>query len=344
MGFWKRLFGKKSVAAAPVQPARVTPAAPAKQPSGAASLVRSKLIQSLSDPDARTRIKAAMELGRTPGEESLQALLGALKHPDPQLRERAGDSLRILRDPRAVRGLIQVLESDTEHAPCYAAINALAAFRTPEAIQALLSALKARKGDLGTLAFHLGELKVSQAGEPLIELLRNDSTEARRHAVMSLHKLNYRRAIPSLQKALNDEDAGVRERAQQALRFFGENAVAPFSYINGWIVYYPDLEQAQKDFCWLVENLAPTVPGADFDVGVAKMEDKDRYVVIVTSDYPNFWKVFREKLYPQLSGKDRDLDGNDLQGSDERTLPGYLGEGGKLLMHRHVSHAASANA
>jgi HEAT repeat protein len=194
------------------------------------------------------------------------------------------------------------------------------------------------------LAFHLGELKVSQAGEPLIELLQNDIAEARRHAVMSLQNINYRRAIPSLQKALNDEDAGVRERAQQALRFFGENAVAPFSYINGCIVRYPDLEQAQKDVDWLVDDLATRLPSADFDVGIAEVEDKDAYVVIVTSNDPDIRQVFRVEIYPKLSGKESDTEWRGLEFSNEQKLPFYLGQGGRLLMHRYRPHAGSASA
>jgi hypothetical protein len=357
MGFWNRLFGKKS--AAPTQRSQssssVTPiqksaavsggsaAGPGRKPASAASLIVEEL---QAEADSSKKCQLIKNLGKHRGDEVVEALVRCLKDPDEKVRLCAVGTLQDVGDARAVEPLIELLMTDTAHQPCYYATKALARFKTPRAIAGMVSALESEMGDLSELAFQLGEVRAREAVDALCKLVEGSGDErayARRHAVMSLANISDRRAIPALTKALNDSDGGVRERAQNALRSFGENPVAPFTYIDGWIVRYPDLDQAQKDVAWLVENLATTVPDADFDIGIAKVEDKDSCVVIVTSNYPNFWKVFRVEIYPKLSSKSRDLDGMDLQGSDERTLPFYLGQGGKLLMHRYLPHASSTS-
>jgi len=302
-------------------------------------------LQATDDP--KKKCELIKSLAKYRGNEVLEAFVHGLKDPDEKVRVYAVMALQEVGDTRAVEPLIEVLMTDKAHDPAYHATKALARFKTPRAVAGMVSALETGRGDSSELAFQLGELRAREAVDALCKLAESSGAEeayARRHAVMSLANIGDRIAIPALTKALNDPDAGVRERAQNALRSFGENPVVPFTYIDGWIVRgYRELEQAQKDVGWLVENLPNKVAGADFDVAIAEVEDKDSYVVIVTSNYPNFWKVFRVEIYPQLSGKGRDLDGMDLQGSDERTLPYYLGQGGKLLMHRYLPHASSTS-
>ena len=90
----------------------------------------------------------------------------------------------------------------------------------------MVSALEKQKGDLSELAFQLGE---EHAKEPSIVVQTGGKFEGRdgvrsASAVMSFGNIGDRRAIPSLRKAFNDKDDGVRERAQTALAGFGEAA------------------------------------------------------------------------------------------------------------------------
>jgi HEAT repeat protein len=205
MGIFNRLFGGgKGSATAP------------KSSSQELDLVRK-----LEHQDSEIRFKAAVELSRHPGEVTVTALIKALKDSDPEVRGCAAESLRLLGDPRAVEPLVDVLETDTEHNPAYSAVLALGEIGTPRAVEALISALDRRKGDLSTIASQLGKLKASGAVDALIKLLEDGTEYQRRHAVMALGKIGDRKAIEPLKRALNDADEGVRERAAEALSFFG---------------------------------------------------------------------------------------------------------------------------
>jgi hypothetical protein len=339
------MFGKK--AAVPVEQERVAGVAQKPSPSsaGAAPSPATSLIQELqSTDDPKKKCELIKRLGKQRGGEVLEALVRALKDSDEKVRVYAVGSLQEVGDARAVEPLIEVLMTDKAHDPAYYATKALARFKTPRAVGGMVSALEAGRGDSSELAFQLGEVRAREAVDALCKLAESSGAEeayARRHAVMSLANIGERRAVPALTKALKDEDAGVRERAQNALTSFGENPVQPFTHITGCIVHYPDLEQAQKDVGWLPGDLAARLPGADFDLGIAEVEDKDSYVVIVTSNDPSIRQVFRVEIYPKLTGKNDDTEWRSLEFSNEQKLPFYLGQGGKLLMHRYLPHASS---
>lgn len=195
MGFFKSLFGRG--------------AAPAREEASA-----DELIASLANSNAATRLNAVIELHRHPGEASASALIAALKDEDAEVRAAAAESLRLLRDPRAVPPLIEVLETDSEHTPVYNAIKALGYIRTPESISALVSALHRGKGDASALAFELGEARAAAAVEPLIRLLQNGTAYQRKQAVTALAQIKDTVALEPLERALEDSDEGVRDRVR----------------------------------------------------------------------------------------------------------------------------------
>jgi HEAT repeat protein len=74
----------------------------------------------------------------------------------------------------------------------------------------------------------LGELGSSEAVEPLLQALRDHSSEVRVKAIESLEKLGDRRAVEPVIQCLQDSDFFVRTRAAWALAKFGdESAIAP---------------------------------------------------------------------------------------------------------------------
>lgn len=185
-----------------------------------------ELAGQFDNPDEGVRLKAAIDLSRCTGDAAVSALVRGLKDSSPKVRGCSAESLRMLRNPAAVDALVEVLMNDPQHDPVYYATKALGALATPKAIEGMISALKQRKGDISELALQLGEVRAIGAVEALLDALGDNDRErvsayARRHAVMALQKIGDRRAVPALRSALNDGDAGVRERAQRALEALG---------------------------------------------------------------------------------------------------------------------------
>lgn len=172
------------------------------------------LIAALGHSNSSTRLEAAVDLHQYPGEATVSALIAALAYGDAEVRAATAESLRLLRDPRAVQPLIQVLESDTEHTPVYNAIRALGYIRTPESIAALVSALDHGKGDTSALAFELGEARAVAGVDALIRLLQNGTAYERKQAVTALARIGDSRALEPLARTLEDPDDTVRERVR----------------------------------------------------------------------------------------------------------------------------------
>jgi HEAT repeat protein len=221
-----------SVVAAPSAKVAAPSAGATPKPSpasaGSAPLPASSIIQELQvADDPNKKCELIKSLGKHRGDDVLEALVRALKDSDEKVRLYAIGTVQDVGDARAVEPLIEVLMTETARQPCYYATKALARFKTPRAIAGMVSALEKQKGDLSELAFQLGEVGAKEAVDALCKLAESSGDEmayARRHAVMSLGNIGDRRAIPSLRKALNDKDDGVRERAKTALTGFGEAA------------------------------------------------------------------------------------------------------------------------
>ena len=162
-----------------------------------------------------------------PMSDKLKHLLAALKGNDEGKQCQAIEELRLIRDARAVDPLIEILERNASHEPVYYAIQALAAIGTKPAVQALITALERKKGDLSTLAMCLGDLQAGGATDGLIRLLEGGTEYQRRHAAMALGKVGESKGIAPLEKALNDADEGVRERAGEALATLRKRYPAP---------------------------------------------------------------------------------------------------------------------
>lgn len=136
--------------------------------------VRPQLIRSLSDPDRGLRAVAAVALQRIPGEETAEALAGALLDEDFDVKANAALSLSHFADPRAADTLRWLTEEETytqEHARDEArfgkaerisssraqAVHALARLKRSED-RPLLEALAADGSDLIVKSAALEEL------------------------------------------------------------------------------------------------------------------------------------------------------------------------------------------
>ncbi len=119
---------------------------------------------------------------------SVEQLLELLNHPAPLTRSPAARVLGLTRDPRALNPLLQILRSDRQW----------------------LARLWAAKG--------LGDLAMAEAFDALAETMQSDErNRVRAAAAEAIGKLRTPKSKELLQKALKDEDGGVRKVAEEAL-------------------------------------------------------------------------------------------------------------------------------
>lgn len=79
-------------------------------PAWAGLELRSLVTQLIHDGDARVRMKAALDLGKTRNRRVRVPLEKALRDPSPQVRAAAAAALRVLGDPRAIPALERLSE------------------------------------------------------------------------------------------------------------------------------------------------------------------------------------------------------------------------------------------
>ncbi len=108
-------------------------------------------------------------------------------------------------------------------------VEAMGKRAAPDAIDALLGALKQRHLDFATVNSALQVLKSTsvEVVEPLVAMLTSEETDLRMHAALALGELGDRSASPALIASLDDEDVNVRYHAIEALgKLKAEDAVS----------------------------------------------------------------------------------------------------------------------
>ena len=140
-----------------------------------------KLVTQLASSDVEERRAAAYALGQSGGKDAVPHLINALSDPDLYVRTYAIQSLRDLRDPRAVNRLCELLtEQAAEPQIVSNVMRALGSIKSPLALPTLLAALES--DDPFTrydVAFTLGEIG-DPAAIPALEKLRSDETKPER--------------------------------------------------------------------------------------------------------------------------------------------------------------------
>lgn len=139
-----------------------------------------------TDPQTDVRLAAVGALAFAGNDESVTALLEALRDCDWQVREAAAISLGKLLLPESIDGLITAL-SDSAWEVRVKAANAL------------------------------GKLRADKAVAALSDALRHPVANLRKEAVSALNAIGCRAARPALTAALEDQDVDVRKTAARAI-------------------------------------------------------------------------------------------------------------------------------
>jgi HEAT repeat protein len=166
------------------------------------------LIRLLCDDDRFVKGRAAYALGLI-GEPAVDHLLRALREGDGNLRWGAAIALGKIRDPRAIEPLIRALADKYENVRAEAATS-LAAIGKP-ALEPLIRFLKFSDRSVRIeVVTALGELKDTDAIQPLIQMLENADEEERKAIADALDAILIP-AVAPLARRLRNGDAQKNE-------------------------------------------------------------------------------------------------------------------------------------
>lgn len=214
-------------------------------------------INALGSGDIEKAKKAETELVKA-GKRAVGPLMDAVKNSKPAVGLAAVKILAEIEDPRVDEFLREVVSNPKRDIDVRAAAaKTLAEEGGTQSIEFLVSVLTKEKdeamaGKIGDILCGAGELSVnplisamkeydvsenSPAGilirigessvEPLIKVLSDGSTEAKKCAIFALGKIGDRRAIDPLIKSLQDnKDSGIRDVSFEALSVFGKEYIS----------------------------------------------------------------------------------------------------------------------
>jgi HEAT repeat protein/beta-lactamase regulating signal transducer with metallopeptidase domain len=209
------------------------------------------------DENVEVRRNAAYALGESKQQDTVDALIAALKDPDSEVRETAVWALGELGNPKAVPALIEMLkdpEADIREKVLWAlveigdkgaaehirplikdenadvrenAIWALSEFEDTASAPEFMAALDDENPDVREQAvWVLGEIKYVEAVPALIERLKDENADVREHAVIALMEIGDRRAVEALRALLRDKDVDVKKEVIWALSELGDTQSA----------------------------------------------------------------------------------------------------------------------
>jgi beta-lactamase regulating signal transducer with metallopeptidase domain len=147
----------------------------------------------------------------------VQALIGALKDSNVEVRRAAVRSLSNFEDRSAIPGLREALRDSDAEVRAHA-VEALGDLHDVASADAIAALIKDPNRDVRSHAIEaLTELELTTAPAALLDALRDPDAEVRHQAVHAIGHFQDARAVPALQGLLEDPNADVREGAVEAL-------------------------------------------------------------------------------------------------------------------------------
>lgn len=168
----------------------------------------------------------------TPRMDSELELAEKLKSPDEAVRLEAAKAVSAGEGPLSAENSEQVIAGleDSNWRVRRNLVDGMARRAAPDAIEALLRALREKHLDFGTVNGALQILRANAVDTigPLIEFLRAEETDLRMHAALALGEHSELSAADALISALEDPDVNVRYHAIEALgKLKAKEAIEP---------------------------------------------------------------------------------------------------------------------
>lgn len=175
------------------------------------------LVKALKDEQVNVRVNAVEALAAVMGEKARDPLAQTLKDADASVTLRAAWALGFLKDARALPVLIETMKNENAEHPAMtdSALEHLGSF----AVEALVEVLKTGgKPDFRSrAAVILGKIEDKRAVDPLIKALEDKDMNVKANAVKALGCLADTKAIDPLVPLLKDVNETVRLNAVTAL-------------------------------------------------------------------------------------------------------------------------------
>jgi HEAT repeat protein/sRNA-binding regulator protein Hfq len=164
--------------------------------------------------------EAARSLARM-GSAGCDELLRSVHAASSLVRQRALFGIGCLQDPAFLSPLKEALK-DAEPTVRVCAVWGM---RIPEGVDALISAIGDRDGDVRTYAVSgLADIALSQSTDVLMTALKDVRPQVRMYAALGLGRTKAQSAVPLLVTALNDVSPDVRYEAATALGAIADTA------------------------------------------------------------------------------------------------------------------------
>jgi len=186
---------------------------------------RQAILSLLNDIDPSLRVEGLRLLARTEGEDSVRILISYFDDPDPNVRNQASLSVRLVarRDNPELQAAVRATDSRT----------AVIAYRTlgrylnpndmPLFIEAFNSSNPELKKEAQIAALHLGE-----AGLPYLHREATDQSRPYNSRIAAMDVMQGLRSVSSLfvlLTMLNDRDERIRSKAEAMLGDYGSEAI-----------------------------------------------------------------------------------------------------------------------
>lgn len=182
------------------------------------------LIELLNSDNATIRQGAVEALGRISDKKAVGRLIKMLKDDDMQVRSRACYALAQIGESEATAPLLKLFD-DIEPQVRSAAAYAIGLIGDDDALEPLLKAFKeADQNERWSLAGAIGSFG-PRVFDIAVELTGSDKKGLRQYGIDILSRLNDKRALPTLIKALDDKSEDVRKNSARSLMAGGKDAL-----------------------------------------------------------------------------------------------------------------------
>jgi HEAT repeat protein len=177
------------------------------------------LKDALKDAEPGVRVCAAWGMRK---EGATDALIGALKDRDGDVRTYAAATLASRADPRSAQALIDALK-DIRPLVRRSAVRALGRIRTREAVPALVASLADASPEIrAETASALGAIADTAAVNALCAATKDNNLSVRRNVLSALGAIRDPRAIPTLYTAIQETNDSLRPMVEQVLKLHTE--------------------------------------------------------------------------------------------------------------------------
>ncbi|MBI4568196.1 MAG: HEAT repeat domain-containing protein [Planctomycetes bacterium] len=226
--------------------ARATPAPTAEAPNALAEQLASiekkveeiaegreasikELAAQYADANSTVRKRAIKALGKMRDPQAIEVVRRAVRDPAPDVRKAAIEALGSLRLKEAIPDIGEALRSDPDHEVRRVATEALGEIGDLAAVPYLRNGLAdVHHGVREHAAEAVGTIGDPDPFNELLPLLDDSDADVRENAAKALGQIGDRRAIPHLQRKMDDpgEQIGVKVDSAKALRLLGDQSAA----------------------------------------------------------------------------------------------------------------------